>query len=706
MELTREDLENIYANVTLHRGMFVLRNDFASKACELFPGCGMTAENIEDYLDKHFENVRYSDDFTDTDNAPKQRAFRLNASKVKRYTSFRELLMRSVIKVLRKDGWGLVSQLYNIPLTSALQDLHLYSASYALSLQPLAYELSVEGGNQIVRPIKFAQGSDVPALIAELDHEIETQVIAHADAEGWTGMAQVSSPRISELINVLSMSNLQNAFAELWPDKYEISAEGASKRVRILNRTSGHSSDSKTMSQTESPKCAADEKTAAELKAEIERLIENEKDDDGWMHMAKANSPKLKELLKAVGYSKLGQAIRNLLSDTVEIAPVNPNFPTGAQKIHVKEQARARSQDINNDKEKIKSKESDKGEHPKITHITDNLKPLAEINKKKSAYDKLIDFALIFPYNDIIKKLADKALPETWHFGKSGVENYSILKNYFQLTFERLVFEDIAHKSDRDWEPKIRISQDKLYCIFNTGLVDRLYEPIYAYFGRNTKPSKDGKDMVDWVFKGFVGIEDSATRQSITRIFGAKLPEPAHYYDTTDELVFNIKWPIGTINWTHITERCERLPYEFLNENIPWLEEVRNDKGAIDYKELSSRLKLDSRILNRIKNRIEDAIELSLKRVRWNFKTAIPIYYPAKHNISLLLPLSLADSGEGLADVAMVFEATDSEAYIGHTILTLKMAYNNARLITRPDSDWLTASQIDTGSNDSSDSAD
>ena len=46
-------------------------------------------------------------------------------------------------------------------------------------------------------------------------------------------------------------------------------------------------------------------------------------------------------------------------------------------------------------------------------------------------------------------------------------------------------------------------------------------------------------------------------------------------------------------------------------------------------------------------------------------------------------------------DCALALEADDSNAsYIAHTILTLKMAYNDARLITRPDSDWLVVDNI------------
>ena len=58
--------------------------------------------------------------------------------------------------------------------------------------------------------------------------------------------------------------------------------------------------------------------------------------------------------------------------------------------------------------------------------------------------------------------------------------------------------------------------------------------------------------------------------------------------------------------------------------------------------------------------------------------------------MSLLLPLDLTEDEN--PDVALVVELTESGAYIGQTILTMRMAYNNARLISRPDSDWLNTS--------------
>ena len=312
---------------------------------------------------------------------------------------------------------------------------------------------------------------------------------------------------------------------------------------------------------------------------------------------------------------------------------------------------------------------------------------------------KLTDFAY-FPKKDFdsdkngflqaVEVLAqEKVLKEDWAYKDQNNRNYPILKSYLLRTFERLLSEDKRHNSDVHWKTKIRYSDDKNYVVFNTGLVDSLFEPVFAFFQKSTKASIMAK--YKYTFKCFVKSNDSE-HQMLTRIFGSDLPEPAHYYDDTSELVYNIKSDIGTYNWNHIIERCDRLPIEFLQDNGPKNFDYENITEDF-YKRLSQAILLtDSRSYNCIKNRIVDAVNYAIKRVRWNFKTAIPMYYPSAEKISLLLPLSL--STEDKIDVALVLESTQSGAYIAHTILTLKMAYNNARLITRPDSDWLVAKNI------------
>lgn len=316
------------------------------------------------------------------------------------------------------------------------------------------------------------------------------------------------------------------------------------------------------------------------------------------------------------------------------------------------------------------------------------------LSKKKSALSEFYDFAFFQSRGNnkdglqqAIDQLAKKALPENWHYGNDQKDNgtHPILKNYLVQTFQRLRAEDADNNNNAKWENKVRISNDGKEAVFNTGLVDIIYEPIYAYFERNSR-----RNAQPWVFKAFVGSRDSLM-QTLTRSFGAKLPDPAHYYNDTSELVYDIKSSIGSTNWDHILNRCDRLPIEFLEDNVTNFD-FQQPKTPAFYRQLAKHIIDNPRSFNRIKNRIEDAIDYAIKRVRWNFKTAIPIYYPGQQQISLLLPLSLLK--EGQIDIALVLEATDTGAYIAHTILSLQMAYINARLITRPDSDWLTAEAI------------
>ena len=81
---------------------------------------------------------------------------------------------------------------------------------------------------------------------------------------------------------------------------------------------------------------------------------------------------------------------------------------------------------------------------------------------------------------------------------------------------------------------------------------------------------------------------------------------------------------------------------------------------------------------------LKGAIDNARQRVRRNYKTAIPQYYQGA--VQLLLPMCL--SAPGKADLALVV-SHHGDFYRASTCLTLDMAYNNARLLARPDRDWL-----------------
>ena len=182
-------------------------------------------------------------------------------------------------------------------------------------------------------------------------------------------------------------------------------------------------------------------------------------------------------------------------------------------------------------------------------------------------------------------------------------------------------------------ERNVIYTQD--YALFNTGLFTKYYEPIYAY--------QSGYDI------------SFLTGYELSSMGIYERPERANYFENPELLLFDWHYPID-IQYKHILDddrNKSRLPESFLN---------------------SSNMVT---ILN-------GAIDTMKKRVSANYKLAVPQYYDNK--IQLLLPLCLCD--DNVPDVAIAVTKKD-KCYQGHTCLTLDMAYNNARLIAKPDSSWL-----------------
>ena len=341
---------------------------------------------------------------------------------------------------------------------------------------------------------------------------------------------------------------------------------------------------------------------------------------------------------------------------------------------------------------------------------TDKVRPAAPVPsappatqgtaaREPSANIRLTDWANIS--NARYAVLADLALEERWYYGDSedladAKNKFPILKNYLIYTFMRLCHEG-----------KVSIAVDpqtgEEYAAFNTGLVDRKYEYIYAIFKQESKYSQ----TYYWYLHAFaVAGEDEG--KVLVRLFNP-LPAKANYFgDRIESMLYDTSTGSLSCDYTHIlVERAERFPPEFFEDNCPEsfttidgvrISEVADRDAETQHRyfsALSEKIANDSRILKRLKNRFEDAVELAIKRVEWNYKTAIPMYFPTRNTMSLLLPLALVD--EDTVDLALVVERHPSGSYQGQTVLPLGMAYANSRLVTRPDSDWLKTDVI-TGS--------
>lgn len=242
----------------------------------------------------------------------------------------------------------------------------------------------------------------------------------------------------------------------------------------------------------------------------------------------------------------------------------------------------------------------------------------------------LFDFTYCGNYNRQIQNLS-RMVPEKWSFGEA--RDNGILKGYLEYTFKR-VFE----------EEKIFINQD--YAIFNTGLFNQYYQPIYAYFVPNQVPERQ-----KWFLDGFY------TEYHLLKFGIARLPERAEYVNDPSELVFDTHLEIVP-QYEHIfgeEENAQRLP-----------ENVRNSGMKVQL--------------------FDGALRHTRRMLEADYRTAIPQYY--NHSIQLLIPICLQNPEQPDLALACV-KTADGAKYLGRTCLTLRMAYHNARLLARLDSGWL-----------------
>ena len=196
------------------------------------------------------------------------------------------------------------------------------------------------------------------------------------------------------------------------------------------------------------------------------------------------------------------------------------------------------------------------------------------------------------------------------------------------------------------------IYMDEKVACFNTGLFDKTWQPVFFYCEHNPV-----EGFQKWRFKSFY---NSYTIKStgMPGTISVKLRR-ANYFKDPSALIFNFNLEIIP-QWDHIIydeDNFSRIP-----------EQLRTNGKEF------------------CQNLIDGAIRTVRKRIEANYKTVVPQWYDEK--IQLLIPLYLSNPEE--PDLALVLSLSDDKkVYYGHTCLTTEMAYNNARLIARPDSYWL-----------------
>lgn len=278
--------------------------------------------------------------------------------------------------------------------------------------------------------------------------------------------------------------------------------------------------------------------------------------------------------------------------------------------------------------------------------------------REDNPYNQLNHFAFIYysadptvsSWNKDLQFLAGLADGEDWTLSEADATankfrhidaKYRMLDNYLVFTFAKLLNERLLAESPS--EKNLHLYVDEKTMAFDTGLrTAGAYEAIFAVFNRNIKP-----DRQPWHFYGFFKKSDYQLNEINV------LPQPASY----DDLTYQRDWEFR-IDYDHILDDARhilRMPESLQTDENHWL----------------------------LRNAFIGAVEIARRQAVANRDLVVLTFYQDK--VQLLLPLAITANQPQLALVLL----PRGEYYSAPTVLTMEMAYNDARLIAKPAANWL-----------------
>ena len=291
-----------------------------------------------------------------------------------------------------------------------------------------------------------------------------------------------------------------------------------------------------------------------------------------------------------------------------------------------------------------------------------------------------IAFDNVDEMNALLTRLSDEALNENWRFSNYNSKiSHPILKNYLENTYFQLVHQGKIYAN---------IEEEKM--MLNTGLIDASFNELFLVCDIVPNSARDGLFRQEYrnpeVYKSSSRVFCNYSRNTQLQM--------ATFYDDPGDLLFN--WEVaqqpGGINIAdeHIfIDNMDRI-----NQGL------RDASIRFDFSSTQD--------VARCRQLFEGALKSSLEMSKRNYKFVAPQFWPATGKLQFLMPIYLegvqelrkGDIREVLPPTVALSMEMSHEQYIGTTILTLDMAYQNARLIARPDGFWLDAAKIFAPKND------
>jgi hypothetical protein len=306
---------------------------------------------------------------------------------------------------------------------------------------------------------------------------------------------------------------------------------------------------------------------------------------------------------------------------------------------------------------------------------------------KEKAKDCFADMIYFEDIEKSMEELSVLARKEKWCYHNSK-DKHIILKIYLQYTFFQI------HQQN-----KLRVDENTGLACFNTGLKTADYEDIYAILMRN----KSKSISQEFIFQGFSMSASQGLGKLIVEHFNP-LPEKATYITSSDQLVFDSRQDLHTDIRHILLDNIDRFPMEFLHQMLLPFKEEKKILDRIEkektpflkekyFLELEKHIERNETLFTLLRVSLEASINKSIRMVNYDYRNALPSFFPTRNVMSLMLPLQFTKNDE--AQAVLLVEKTASGNYQGQTILTLKQCYVNARLISPLENSFLRPDKIE-----------
>lgn len=285
---------------------------------------------------------------------------------------------------------------------------------------------------------------------------------------------------------------------------------------------------------------------------------------------------------------------------------------------------------------------------------------------------RIFDFAKVADWESRLEELAGMAEPERWtYLHVPDTSGLPVLDSYMRYTFLRL-------------HAQGKVTETDDFACFNTGLLTPHQEEIFGVFtvSENFNPYHSvGHHNKKWFLKGWVRAGERQLTNFMT------LPELASYWTDPGELIFNPTLQVQ-LNLDHIVrDNLNRFPEELGGsldkqgvptdiKSTPEIDGEDDENNGVESQEQVIPLAT--------RNALEGAMKHSIRLAQRSYRIAVPQFHHEK--IQLLLPLYLRDSTK--PDLALTLE-NNGGWYRAATVLYPDWAYRHARLLARPNSEWL-----------------